>query len=133
MLRERPGVVAGGETSDIQRHPSRTRPVAASQAFQSVVPNASLRNAFLVAGPRIRTDRRRDRRALSAVPLRSQYPRTSPNPRETAPATLSIFAAFRPYSRQFADLRKIGAAGFEPATSRPQIVRATKLRHAPML
>ena len=27
--------------------------------------------------------------------------------------------------------RKIGATGFEPATSRPPAVRATKLRHTP--
>jgi hypothetical protein len=35
------------------------------------------------------------------------------------------------YPGLFADNCHIGAAGFEPTISRPQIVRDTKLRHAP--
>src|SRR6202035_1031391 len=36
------------------------------------------------------------------------------------------------YSRQFADLRNIGAPRFELGTSPTRTVRATRLRHAPM-
>src|SRR5271154_4747859 len=61
-----------------------------------------------------------------------------PNPHEhpripanTASAAPSIFAAFRWYSRQFADLRNIGAPRFELGTSPTRTVRATRLRHAP--
>jgi hypothetical protein len=35
------------------------------------------------------------------------------------------------FSRLFADLRNIGAPGFEPGTSPTRTVRATRLRHAP--
>lgn len=46
--------------------------------------------------------------ALPAVPIPANNSRT---PANTAPATHSVFAAFRWYSRQFADLRNIGANG----------------------
>ncbi len=35
-------------------------------------------------------------------------------------------------SRVFTSMIKIGATGFEPATSRPPAERATKLRHTPI-
>ena len=37
------------------------------------------------------------------------------------------------FNKLKAFLRKIGATGFEPATSRPPAVRATKLRHTPVM
>lgn len=40
----------------------------------------------------------------AAVLLRSQSPRTSPNPRETTPAASSVFEALRPHSQIFAVL-----------------------------
>ena len=46
------------------------------------------------------------------------------------------FAAIQPagtmLSYALCSLFKIGATGFEPATSRPPAVRATKLRHTPL-
>lgn len=44
------------------------------------------------------------RKALFAVPLRPQSPRTSSKPTNTAPAAFYVFGAFRPYSRTFAVL-----------------------------
>lgn len=44
-------------------------------------------------------------------PLRSRSPRTSPNPHNTVSALLGVFAVFRWYSRQVADLRNIVANG----------------------
>jgi len=53
-------------------------------------------------------------------------------PTNTVPAPVSIFAPLRQYSRLFANMRNIGAPGFEPGTSPTRTVRATRLRHAPM-
>ena len=76
-------------------------------------------------------DRKKDRKLLAAVLTRSRVPRTATKYREHGPRADQRFAAFRPRSRIFADLRFIGAPRFEPGTSPTRTVRATRLRHAP--
>jgi len=76
-------------------------------------------------------DRKMDRKALSAVPLRPRVLRVSTKRREYSPARLSVFGGFRPYSLAFAEHEPIGAPRFELGTSPTRTVRATRLRHAP--
>lgn len=82
-----------------------------------------------VAALPIGRDRKKDRGLPPAVPLRSQSPRASPNPREYRPATPSVFAAFPPV---FAAIRRqsIGAPGSDRlgnAISRPSATGLQRL------
>ena len=104
-------------TSSPSRPPARTRPPDSDRPGRRPRHDAGRR---LYSQPGEFRDRLR--RVLSPACSASQPVTPAPN----------VFATFRPSSRQFADLRNIGAAGFEPATPCSQSRCATKLRHAPM-
>ncbi len=80
-------------------------------------------NALPSHGTGSEPDRKTDRKALSAVPLRSRVLRASTRCREHCPASLSVFGGFRPYSRVLAGHEPIGAPGFEPGISASQTRR----------
>ena len=53
--------------------------------------------------------------------------------RERKPGGESCPAFFFSFIKNAKNMLKIGATGFEPATSRPPAERATKLRHTPKI
>ena len=59
------------------------------------------------------------RKNASAATLRSPSPSNSSEHKQNGVPRAQCFRGFRPCSLAFADLRKIGETGFEPATARP--------------
>src|ERR1700689_1096372 len=94
----------------LDRAPATARPTAHPHARPQPLPHLGSRG---VAARAVR---------LVASPV-DDFCRAAPR----APPLLS----FRPCSRLFADLRNIGAPGFEPGTSPTRTARPTRLRHAP--